>query len=287
MKKNYQEGIQDTLLAKGIQVRWFNDACYEIKLPNGKTILLDPYINKSPYKLLGTGDVTGADYMILSHTHFDHVMDVKELSQKFNSKIFVGKASAIELACYYDIPGYRIYPCAAGDVFEMGDFTLEVIFGKHTNMGGMDCPGNMANNLKHFGLEPEMASVMTCGSYEYCNFLITLPDNTQILIWGGEASVEAVNRAGHYHPDISIVQIPREPAEQIAQLYLAVGGKVIFPHHHETILDLEGGKERIEEMLAIVEQSNPYLNVICPKKGKWYSIQLAVTEENSVLETTK
>lgn len=279
MGKTYEEGIHETLLTKGIRVRWFNDACYEIKLPNGKTILLDPYIDRSPYKLLGSEDVTGADYIILSHTHFDHVMNVKELSQKFNSKIFVGKASAIGLARYYDIPGYRVYPCGAGDVFEMDDFTLEVIFGKHTNMGDMDCPGNMANNLKRFGLEADMAPVMTCGSYEYCNFLITLPDNTRILIWGGEASVEAVNRARHFHPDFSIVQIPRESAQQIAELYLAVGGKVIFPHHHETILDLEGGKERIVEMLSIVEERNPYLNVVCPKKGKWYSIQLAVTEE--------
>lgn len=30
-----------------------NDACYELKLPNGKGILLDPYIDHSNNKLLG------------------------------------------------------------------------------------------------------------------------------------------------------------------------------------------------------------------------------------------
>lgn len=277
--KHYKEGIDSPKSINGVRLRWFNDACYEIQLPGGKVILIDPYINKSPFKLLGSEAVTGADYILLSHTHFDHVMDLGELSRKFNSRIFVGRASAIELARHFNIPGYRMYPCAAGERFETEDFALEVIYGKHTNMGDMDCPGNMKANLEHFGLEADMEALMTCGSYEYCNYLITLSDNTRILVWGGSASEEAINRMKHYQPDVSLVQIPREPAEQIARLYLAVGGKVIFPHHHETILELEGGRERIEELLAIVEERNPYLHVICPEKGKWYSVQTMVTQE--------
>jgi len=275
----YREGIRGQRVWHGLRLRWFNDACYEIELPNGKVILVDPYIDHSQFKLLGSEAVTGADYMLLSHTHFDHVMNVGDLSRKFNSRIFVGRASAVELAKYYNIPGYRIYPCSAGNVFEMEDFTLEVIYGRHTNMGDMDCPGNMKENVKQFGVDEGMSDLMLQGSYEYCNYLITLPDNTRILIWGGGATPEAINLAKHYHPDVSLVQIPRESAEQIAELYLAVGGKLIFPHHHETILGLEGGKERIEKMLEIVREKAPYLHVVCPKKGKWYSVGTAVSEE--------
>ncbi len=31
-----------------VKLRWLNDACYEFKLPNGKGILVDTYMDASP-----------------------------------------------------------------------------------------------------------------------------------------------------------------------------------------------------------------------------------------------
>ena len=58
--------------SKAIGVRWFNDACYEIRPPNGKVILVDPYIDSSPLKRLGSDALSRVDYVLISHTHFDH-----------------------------------------------------------------------------------------------------------------------------------------------------------------------------------------------------------------------
>lgn len=132
---------------------------------------------------------------------------------------------------------------------------------------------------------PELVRVCDPNTYinkntpPYYNYLLTLPDHTKILIWGGEASPECIRRAGHYDPDISIVQIPREGARAIADLYKAVGGKVIFPHHHETILDLEGGPDLISDMLDLVHREAPGTEVICPRKGVWYRIGMQIHEE--------
>ena len=132
---------------------------------------------------------------------------------------------------------------------------------------------------------PELVRVCDPNTYinkntpPYYNYLLTLPDHTKILIWGGEASPECIRRAGHYDPDISIVQIPREGARAIADLYKAVGGKVIFPHHHETILDLEGGPDLISDMLDLVHREAPGTKVICPRKGVWYRIGMQIHEE--------
>lgn len=108
-----------------VKIRWFNDACYELKLPNGKGILIDPYIDQSPNKLLPCSAVEAADYMLISHTHFDHIMDAGDLSRKFDSQIYVGRDSAIGLARYFNIPAYRINPCIHGETYRTDDFRLD------------------------------------------------------------------------------------------------------------------------------------------------------------------
>ena len=63
------------------------------------------------------------------------------------------------------------------------------------------------------------------------------------------------------------------------QGHLPVGGKVIFPHHHETILDLEGGPDLISDMLDLVHREAPGTEVICPRKSVWYRIGMQIHEE--------
>ena len=84
-----------------IRIRWFNDACYEIHLPNGKGILVDPFINESKFRTLSYDDVEKADYILISHTHFDHVLGLARVSRRFDSAIFAGAGAGVELArCY-------------------------------------------------------------------------------------------------------------------------------------------------------------------------------------------
>ena len=78
---------------QGLKIRYINYACYEIVLPNGKVLVVDPCIELG-YKIPGVierepldfkhDDFTGADYILLSHTHADHTMEVGYLAKKFH-----------------------------------------------------------------------------------------------------------------------------------------------------------------------------------------------------------
>lgn len=269
-----------TMTANAIRIRWFNDACYEIHLSNGKGILVDPYIDESKFRTLSYDDVEKADYILVSHTHFDHVMGLARVSQRFDSAIFAGSGAGMELAECYDVPGYRMHLCSPGDVIENDDFTLRCFRGRHTKLGDFDRPSRWPENIRRDGLDPKTERLNMLGSYEYMIYLLELPDHTRLLVWGGGATEEAIRQARDFHPTVTIAQLPRETTDQIARLYAAIGGQLIFPHHHDFFIEQGAdGMKVIRETVDKTRAMAPQTRVICPEKGRWYTIQTSVTLE--------
>lgn len=263
-----------------LQLRWFNDACYEVKLPNGKHILIDPYIDSSPLKKLGSDVLTQVDYILISHTHFDHVLDLKAITQRFNCQVIVGRQSSLELAKRYDLAGHEVFPCDIGYIYHFDGFTLQGFPGKHTSIGEIDRPSRWPSNVKNEGLDPSTTLLNMLGSYEYMIYLLEFPNHIRFLVWGGGATEQAVRQAHDFRSNISIAQLPRESPHQIASLYAAIGGQVIFPHHHDSFL--AKGPEGQAVIDAVVEQTNelaPSTKIICPEKGKWYTFTAGISSE--------
>lgn len=127
-----------------IKIRWISVQCYEIKLPNGKTIVTDPFywdvddfkrtapenLNKEfqmvrdVYTQSGfsVDSFEGADYIILNHVHGDHANIVGKLWDKFRGRVLVPAEAAEELARVYDIPYGAVYPLYPGNTYYFGDF---------------------------------------------------------------------------------------------------------------------------------------------------------------------
>lgn len=59
------------------QITWYGHAAFKITTPSGKVLLLDPWI-ANPANKNGAADLAGitkADYILITHGHFDHVGD--------------------------------------------------------------------------------------------------------------------------------------------------------------------------------------------------------------------
>ena len=81
-----------------IKLRWLGWACFEIVLPSGKVLLTDPFIDYSNTAPIKSSELTGADYIALTHTHFDHCTDVGTIVKKFHSKVICSSSIAGPLA---------------------------------------------------------------------------------------------------------------------------------------------------------------------------------------------
>lgn len=80
---------------------------------NGKTILIDPFINGNSLTDLTVEDVH-PDAIILTHGHWDHIGDTFEIAKKNNSLI----VSNAEMVTYFSLKGLRTHGMNIGGSYQ-------------------------------------------------------------------------------------------------------------------------------------------------------------------------
>lgn len=66
------------------ELTWYGHSAFKIKTPNGKILLIDPWMT-NPANKNGKADlaaITQADLILISHGHFDHVGDAVAIAKK-------------------------------------------------------------------------------------------------------------------------------------------------------------------------------------------------------------
>ncbi len=270
--------------AGAIQFRWHGGAFYEFYLPNGKTVITDPYQFGS--KRLYVTDpakhahevIDGCDYILLTHTHFDHAQDLPEMVQAFpKSTVILADDAYLSLMLKQ---GHNpilsaLQPVGHKDMLELPDFILEAIRGKHTVISvddpvckampefftqGVPCDQQERYYSKSgiFDLVTAMFDVEAGMAFR--NYILTMPQDYKILIWGGELSTDyRKNLYKGLKPDVMFVQLAatnvggdREhpTVDTLAEFTAQVGAAVVLPLHQENF--------KWDMLEAIAAQFNSY-----------------------------
>ena len=183
----------------GINFRWLNNAGFELVLSSGAHVLIDPWLDSAKQNPVPLSQIERADYMLVTHIHFDHAEDVGVVQKKFPGvRIFTGMLSAEPLARWHNLDVSRLYKVIDGQEFRFDDVAIKAIAGRHTE-------ANRGNALKwEADGRLHRDSVGLLDLYQY---LVTDTDGTKFLIWGGTPSVDNVYRLAGMKPDIAAVHI--------------------------------------------------------------------------------
>jgi len=116
---------------------WWGTAGFEVKLGD-TTVLLDPYLSRPPIadpKIdLAAEDIINADYIFLTHGHFDHSADVGTIAKNTGATIFCSQ-KASEIFSRENVPSEQIHIVKAEETLEFGSFKVTVIKSKHIKFG--------------------------------------------------------------------------------------------------------------------------------------------------------
>ncbi len=269
------------------RMRWLGTACFEIVVPNGKTLVIDPYVDDSVSAPVTSDAFEGCDFIFITHGHYDHVLDVGKLSGRFSPKIFCNAAAAESLVRHQGLARERISPVHPGDVVCEDGLVAEVVPGVHVDfakeyqrMTGQEldlAAGNLRDVLlRMFQTDrlperfPEWMAAYPQG--EQLNFVFAPEGGRRIYMAGSYPDPVVVEAAKKANAHITLLQVlPGKTLQgieaQTAQVALASGCRVVVPQHHDPLF--EGAAETdLAPLKGILEANGLEFLELVP--GRWY-----------------
>jgi len=107
--------------AQETKLKWFGHAAFSITTPNGKVILIDPWL-RNPSNPEGKDNkdalaaVSKVDYILLTHGHRDHVGEAVEIAKKTGALLIANPELAGNLVKLTDFPARQ----AEDNIMQMG-----------------------------------------------------------------------------------------------------------------------------------------------------------------------
>jgi L-ascorbate metabolism protein UlaG (beta-lactamase superfamily) len=278
-----------------IRFRWLGYVCFEFILPSGKVLVVDPYIDYSPTAPIKSTEVTGADYIALTHGHYDHVTDIGPLMRKFHSKILCSREIAEPLSKAFNIDLGDLVRVSAGDQIDFNDLRIEVKRGQHINLlppvrkAYERVVGQKAEEIWTFkeilkkmetalniSSSPETAAMLdrleeagvTGG--EQLNFLFQPEGNLRLFFFssGPEDHLRPVLREAS--PQVLFVQLGGSDLEKMAEMAAISGAGLVIPTHHDN-----GGAENAHQQarkFAALLAEKTRAQFVDLEHGRWYEL---------------
>ena len=139
-----------------IGLRWLGTAGVELRVKD-QILVIDPYFTRCPFwkvwfgrvqpsKELIAEKIRRCDFVLVTHAHFDHIMDVPDVVHNTGAAVW-GSPNSCRLLSACGVPADKIHQIAVGDEFTFGDFHVEVRRCHHVELPGF-LPGPVSPVLK-------------------------------------------------------------------------------------------------------------------------------------------
>ena len=255
----------------GVKIKWLGCACFEMDF-DGLHVVNDPWITPNEKTELTWEDVEKCDYITLTHSHHDHIVDIPALMEKFPAYLMCGELTAMPLMKWANVNPMRMYPMSPNLELDMDKVKIKALYGRHGPL-----KGNAQERIDYFenhrihGKSEVLKELGLLGDFEYRNYLFTTPAGTKVLIWGNKiARPDQRNMLIAEGADIGIIQVTgANKAEDMAAACKEMGCKVVIPHHIDFPGDYVRQTNALKDALAAIA---PEIQFIIPEYGKWIEL---------------
>jgi len=198
-------------MAKTI-IKWLSHAAFQITSGGGKVIYIDPWL-ENPVSSFGLNDVQGANLVLVTHDHQDHVGQAADIVKKTGGLLVANVETAHRLQSEFHIPPEKV-----------------CYFGYGMNIGG---------NLVYEGITVTMTQAFhSTASGAPCGYILRLEDGTIIYHAGDTGIFSSMKTLSElYKIDVAMLPIGNvftmDPF-QAARAVKMLSPRVAIPMHFKT-----------------------------------------------------
>ncbi len=231
------------------KITWLSHAGFIINSPEGKTIVIDPWIKDNPLCPIKLEDIKEADIVLVTHDHFDHMGNAVDIVKNTGATIVVAPETAGKLQS------------------EMGLSADNIVFGGY----GMNIGGSAEIKGITITMTQALHSSETAAP---TGFIIKLEDGKTIYHAGDTGIFESMRLLGElYNIDLALIPIGSvfvmDPYQAAHSLRLLKPKKAI-PMHYKTFPIIEQDASRFVEL---AKQIAPEVEVIVLEPGQSYTLE--------------
>ncbi|HDZ04300.1 hypothetical protein LCGC14_0239480 [marine sediment metagenome] len=280
------------LMSQELKMKYLGVAGWEIS-NDSLTVLVDPYISRLKLKgnsrFYGEGDerkifnsddvyesdtvainkvITKADYILVHHSHTDHLADVPYIAKKTGA-VVIGTETTSTILKAYGIPQKQLITVKGGEDYQFDDFSIRIIPSIHSALG----------DKRYFESETysdpnELNTPLTVGEFVEGGSLMFLLriDSHKILTSGSMNFIE--REVAGLKPDVLIpgINFSRLEVYKYTERLLELTGypKTIIPTHWDNFRIPYGFsqedpiKKKVLPFIEEVKDVMPDANVIIP-----------------------
>ncbi|MEO5953891.1 MAG: MBL fold metallo-hydrolase [Chloroflexia bacterium] len=211
-----------------VSFRWLGVAGVELTA-NGRTLVVDPFFSRPPFKRFLFGriwpnrklvreKVAACDFLLVTHAHWDHIMDVPEVALHTGAFTF-GSPNTCRLLTLLGVPEKQISLIRIGDKLTLGDFRVEVLPSDHRLIPFLPGPGPLASNLR-----PPLR--LRDYRMDFCFSFLVEVEGYRFLLQPGKKVVRA---------DFLFIVPTKQSPSHYSSLMHRVQPKVVIPIHWDNL----------------------------------------------------
>jgi L-ascorbate metabolism protein UlaG (beta-lactamase superfamily) len=233
---------------RGVKLTWLGHATFKVETPEGKTILIDPWVEGNPACPENLKQLHQLDVMLITHGHFDHIADAVALAKRHKPTV----VAIWEICQWLASKGVEnTVDMNKGGTAAVSDLRVTMVHADHS------C-GILDDGKIIYGGDP-------------CGYVIRFSSGFK-LYHAGDTNVFGDMKiiAELYQPDLACLPIgdhytmsPREAAYAIRLL----GVKAVIPMHYGTFPILKGSPEALKELTRDIRD----LEIFALKPGETLS----------------
>ncbi|TDE30538.1 metal-dependent hydrolase [Flavobacterium ranwuense] len=155
-----------------MKITFYGHASLGIEV-GGKHIIVDPYISANPKASHINIGTLKADYILITHAHGDHILDVEAIAKRTNAVI----VSNAEIAGYYSQKGFQSHPMNHGGSWNFDFGKLKYVNAIHSSSFP---DGSYGGNPGGFVIEGEHKNVYIAGDTALTMDMQLIPMRTKL-----------------------------------------------------------------------------------------------------------